>query len=263
MKLTLLDIVQGLLDDTGEEQVDTINDSPVSERYARLIKREYDQLMSERDWPHLSKIVQFSPLGTAKPTHLIISEGTKKVSNVFYNKRKSTDTKDKLEVVKYLTPENFLLQTNQRSSDKANVTTVLEDNGVPLLINNDTAPTYWTSFDDSHIIFDSYDSDVEATIQDSKQQITVYIKEDTFLVEDDYIADLPDEAFPLLYNRCLLAASTRQSNETDAVAARHVNKGETWLSQNARRTGSTVKWNTMGRKPALNRARNNPLFGKD
>lgn len=263
MRLTLIEIVQGILDDLGEDQVNTITGSYKSERVAGIVKREYAQLMSERNWPHLRQITAFSPYGTAKPTHLLITEGTKKVIKIFYNTRTVSATKDNYEEIDRLEPDEFLYRINQRNSSASNIQTVNDNTNVKLLIQNDKAPQYWTSFDDETIVFDSYDIEVDTTIQESKQQITVYVEEQTFLIEDDFIPDLPSESFPLLYNRCLIAASTRMKQETDPVAARNVQKGEVWLSQNAGRTDTTVRFFRTGRVPYTGVRRRNPLLRKD
>mgnify|MGYP000149502562 CR=1 FL=1 len=56
-------------------------------------------------------------------------------------------------------------------------------------------PSFYTSFDDEHIVMDSYKSSVETTLQNSKTQAygVVY---PTFTISDTFTPDLDDTLFP-------------------------------------------------------------------
>ena len=80
--------------------------------------------------------------------------------------------------------------------------------GVTLKIDDTTAPTYWTSFDDTYIVLDSFNSDVDSTLMQSKSQAFVQL-ESQFELADDSIPDLPSRLFPTLLSkakaRCFVA----------------------------------------------------------
>jgi len=69
--------------------------------------------------------------------------------------------------------------------------------GTPLYIRNDRMPSYYTSFDDYHIVMDAYDATVESTLQQSKTRAygTVY---PTFSQTDSFEPDLDDTMLPFL-----------------------------------------------------------------
>ncbi len=94
------------------------------------------------------------------------------------------------------TPEDFLQLLSNRKSTHPNVKTVVDASGVELLIIDDKAPEFYTSFDDEWLVFDSYNKHVDDTLQKSKTQAIAYIFPN-WVHSDSAIPDLPDEAFPL------------------------------------------------------------------
>src|SRR5690606_26559721 len=71
-----------------------------------------------------------------------------------------------------------------------------------LIIGKTAAPQYWTSFDDKYIVFDSYDTGVEATLQSSKSIVYAEFRPN-FILDDDFIPVLPDNLTNTLYIQCL------------------------------------------------------------
>src|SRR3546814_1682508 len=87
---------------------------------------------------------------------------------------------------------------NGRDNTQANYTTVIDPPTLTnLTIRTDAAPTYFTSFDDKTLIFDSYDSAADSTLQKSKVQVYAYTIP-AWVHADDAIPDLPEMAFYLL-----------------------------------------------------------------
>jgi hypothetical protein len=109
----------------------------------------------------------------------------------------ASDTKDEYVDVRYKEPAEFMAHINRRDSSLASVTTITDPTLVKLLIINDTAPTYYTSFNNDVLVFDSYDSGVDSTIQSAKIQCYGY-REPVFTILDNFIPDLPSKAFPYL-----------------------------------------------------------------
>jgi len=201
-KMTLLEIVQDILNDTNGDEVNDIYDTIESTQVANIVKSTYYEIIHGKDWPHLKTLVTLTGLGdTTKPNYMQVPTNTNRITTLKYNKRKSTDTYDKYEDVMYRSPEEFLSYVSQRRSDASNVVTVSDASGVKLYIRNDVSPTYWTSFDDNNIVFDSYDSVVDTTMQSSKTQV-FSIKEPTWTMDKDFYPDLPAEAFSYLLAEC-------------------------------------------------------------
>ena len=157
-KLTVLQYVQDILNDLDSDEVNSINDTLEATQIAQIVQTTFFEIITEGDWPHLRQLMQLdSSADATKPNYMKMPENVQRLEQVQYNKRLTTDTKDKYEEVKYKTPEQFLELTRTRNSSDADVTTVTDFTNVVLYILNDTPPLYWTSFDDEYVVFDAYE----------------------------------------------------------------------------------------------------------
>jgi len=203
--------------------------------------------MSNRDWPHLRRSIQIEPYSdVTKPTHMKIQDEIKELCFLNYNKANATDTRKKYSEVKYLQPDEFIHKTNQNDSSQANVTEVVDPGGIDLFVRNDTAPTYYTSFDDSTLIFDSYDSAVDSSLQESKVQAQAYVVP-AWSSADDFIPDLPDDAFTALVEESKSKASLRLRQVADQKAEQESGRQNKWLARKARRVAGGIQYPNYGR----------------
>jgi hypothetical protein len=244
----LLDLVQTILEALGESQVDSIEETGPSLQVANIIRDVYYEGLANRNWAHKSYVTSLAPLGVSTPTHLLIDTEIKEIERINYNMRKASDTKDKYGEVEYKDPVDFLDYINSRNSSDATVTSVTDVNGATLLIRNDVAPTFWTSFDDTYAVFDSYDSGVDATIQASKQQVHA-VKSTAFTLEDSFIPDIPEEAMPWLLAEAKSVAFMDIAQEGNQKAEQQSRRQQQWLSRNNRRAGKGYSLAQFGRTP--------------
>ena len=247
-KMTLLDIVQEILSDMNSDNVNSISDTIEAMQVAQIVRRTFYNLLNDRIWPHTGRLLRInSSADSTKPTHMILDENLIHMDWVKYDVRtdptKSTDYKDML----YKEPKDFIDFVMQRDSTKDNVTTVIDYNGTPLLILNDQMPTYYTTFDDEHLVFDSWDSAVDTTLQQSKTQ-AFGIVEPSFDLEDTFIPEVPSKAFPYFVNEakstCFLKIKEVFSQKDEQNAGRQ----KSWLSREKRRVDGGIKYPNYGRK---------------
>lgn len=248
MKSTLLDIVQEILSDMDSDEVNSISDTVEAEQVAVIIKSTFNAMMVNRDWPHTRKLVSFIASGTtALPTHLKLKSNVKRMISVTYNKVKSGETRKQYLPVKYLEPDAFLRRQNALNSDLDNVDIITDPTGVELLIRNDLAPEYYTSFDDSYMVFDSYDNTVDSTLQESKVQAMAYILP-TWSHNDTAIPDLPDDAFPLLIEESKSKAQFKLRQFVDSKAEMEAGRQNRWLSRKSRKIEGGIRYPDFGRR---------------
>lgn len=247
-KRTLLDMVQEILSDMDSDEIESIDDTVEAEQIVTILKSTYYAMMNNRDWPHLRRSIQITGLGdTTKPTHMKIQDGVKEVCFLKYNKQKLGATKRDYGDVTYMQPDHFLHKTNQEDSSSANVKIVTDLGGIEVLVRNDRAPTYYTSFDDKHIIFDSYDSAVDSTLQESKIQSMAYVIP-SWNSADDFIPDLPENAFPALVEEAKSKAMIRLKQQADEKAEQEAGRQNRWLARRARRINGGIQYPNYGRK---------------
>lgn len=193
MKRTLLEIVQSILNDMDSEAVNSISDTVEAQQIASVVEDTYYNIIAAREIPEHKQLLEIIPLSdSTRPTHFHYPENTKEIEKLFYNVGTSGANWSE---VSFVEPLVFL----ERMDDNASGVVVTTDvaGGTPLYILNDRMPTYYTSFDDYHIVMNAYDASVDTTLQQSKTRAygTVY---PTFSQTDNFEPDLDDVMLPYL-----------------------------------------------------------------
>lgn len=162
MKTTLLQIVQSILSDMDSEDVNSINDTIEAQQIASVVEDTYYNIIAARDLPEHNKLMTLTAMSdSAKPTHFKYPSDTKHIERVEYNI--GTVAKKDFREVEYIDPVVFLDRM-----DETGLLVETYDGNLDIFVRVDQPPRFYTSFDDEYIIMDSYDSDVEATLQSSK-----------------------------------------------------------------------------------------------
>lgn len=248
MKKSLLKIVQAVLNDMDSDAVNSIGDTVESQQVAQIVQDCFYEMMGNRNWPHTRKVIQLDALSdTTKPNYLKLPENLKEMVFFKYEKQKDGETKIVLEDVKYLHPDEFLHHISGRNSDNDNVQVVEDFNGPKLLILNDAAPQYFTSFDDTHLVTDSYDIAVDDTLKKAKSQAVAYIIP-TWVEDDEFVPDLPIDAFPALIEEAKSTASMVLKQVANQKAEQKANRQNRWLSRKSWRAQGGVRYMDFGRK---------------
>lgn len=174
-------MVQDILNDMDSDSVNGIDDTTEASQVAQIVKTSYFKLVNSRDdWPFLRTLTTLTALAdTSNPTKMQIPSSLNKVYWIKYNKKN----------VEYLPPADFKHIVDTRTEQSGVV------NSSGYIINAD--PSYWTSYDDDYIYFDSYDSDTDSTLQASKS--AVYgIAVPSWTHSDGFTPTLPEKMFPIL-----------------------------------------------------------------
>jgi hypothetical protein len=236
MKKTLLEMVQDVLNDIDGDEVNSIDDTVESEQVANIIRSTFESLIASRDWPHLRKVTQLVASGdSTKPVNMTTPANTSVLEHIQYNKKKTGETQNKFKEVTYMFPDDFLRYTNKRNNDNSNVSVITDISGVTLHILTDKHPEYYTSFDEENLVFDSYDSAVDTTLQASKTQAIIY-QLPTFSLTDAFVPDLPAEQFAQFVEESKSRCSAKLRQTADQ-------KSESW-SQRLNNRNSRAAWKT-------------------
>lgn len=258
-KLTLLAMVQDILVYTNSDPVNSINDTPEALQVAQIIKTTYNNLISNRNWPQEKRTFALDNVSdTARPNYLQLPEDVKELISISYDQKRDASARKQLEFLEYLSPEEFLHRANSLNETKSNVDLVTDFGGVVYKIRNDIPANYWTSFDDEYIVFNSYDSDVDTTMQNSNSQAIGYV-EKAFTFSDNFVPELPTEAFASLLAEAKAEAFSVLRQEINQRVEREAQRQRTWLSRKAWTAKGGVKYPNYGRKGGN---RSNPQFDK-
>lgn len=247
-KKTLLEIVQEILSDMVSDEVNDIDDTVESQTVASIVKSTYEAMIANRNWPHTKTLLQMESLiDPSKPVYLKLPDKLKELISISYDVRKGTETVTKYRELKYKDPESFLRYVSQRDESKPEVDTVVDFSGVKLLVVNNKAPEYWTSFDDTHVVCDSYDQDVDTTLMQSKTAVLAYVIT-PFERSNSSIPNLPAEAFPALIAEAKSTAFYDLKQMANEKEEKRSVMQQRWLSRKAWRAKGGVTYPDFGRK---------------
>lgn len=247
-KKTLLKIVQNILNDLDSDEVNSIDDTVESQQVANIVEACYNEMISNRNWPHLKRLIQLEESGDlSKPTYLKLPEGLKELITFHYNRQRPGQLMSVLQEVHYKNPEDFLRFISGRNSTVDWVTPTIDTSGSTLLIVNNQPPTYWTSFDDTYIVCDAYDADIDDTLRKAKTQCLAYV-ETPWEAVDDFIPNLPEEAFAALEEEAKSTAFIVLKQSSNPKAEQKAARQNRWLSRKAWRAHGGIQYCDFGRK---------------
>ena len=205
MKYTLLELTQNILSRLDSDEVDSISDTTEATQVARVIRNTYFNILTRSNLPEHKKLIQLTASAdNLKPVLMIRPSNVSRIEWIKYNVRNATDTTDRYDYIIILPLAQFLEMVDGLNTAETNVDTMVV-NGITFSFTNNMKPTYCTIVEDVNIIFDSYDSVVETTLQTSKTKCSAYTLP-TFDLVDGTIPDLDDIQFPLLLNEATAVA---------------------------------------------------------
>lgn len=247
-KMTLLDMVQDILSDLDADEVNSVDDTVEATQVAQIIKTCYFEMISNRNWPHLKKVIQLDASNElVRPNYLKLPERLKELSSFKYRSKTISESVVTYSDVKYLHPDEFLRVVSSRSVSNVNTSEIEDVSGVKLYIYNNKPPSYWTSFDDVYLITDSYDMSVEATLQKSNTQCIAYM-EPLWERSDDFVPDLPGEAFSALLEESKSTAFIVLKQMANQKSEQKAGRQQRWLARKAWRAHGGVRYADFGRK---------------
>lgn len=250
-KMSLLDMVQEILSDMNSDNVNSISDTEEAEQVARIIRSTFRNLYNDRMWPHTAQMVKLSSMADSnRPTHMKMLDSVEEIHLVKYDVRTSVSDPIKFRDILYMEPMDFLDMVMLRDASKDYAQTVIDIHGTPLIIHTNAPPTYWTTFDDEHMVFDSFDATMDSVLQEDKTQVYGYVEPD-FRFEDDFVPDVPLKYFPYFLSEakstCFLKIKEVFSQKDEQNSMRQ--KG--WLSRRKRRgkaNNGKIPYTGFGRK---------------
>lgn len=248
-KLTVLEMVQSILNDMDSDTVNSIDDTVESQQITSILKDCYNEMISNRNWPHLRKLCNLESVNDLdKPTHLKLPPGTKELVFFRYDKHRDYNANKLIyEDVRFKEPDAFLRMVSGRNTENANVEVVTDFSGTKILVYQNQPPMYWTTFDDEYIVCDSYDAAVDDTLKESKTQCLAYI-ETPWEGLNDSVPNLPSEAFSALLAEAKSLAFFNLKQMVNSKAEGTSVKQQRWLSRKAWAAEGGIKFANYGRK---------------
>lgn len=240
----MLELVSDICEEIEADPVNDLDDSEESIRVTKLLMNTYWDMLANRMIPEHKELFRLTALAdVTRPTTLQFPDLMKRLEWFKYDI--NTDgTKIEFREVKYMEPDSFIDMLNSRDSSASTVDTALSvDNSVELLVYNDRMPVYWTTFDNKHVVCDSYDSDVENTLQQSNTQCYGWVYP-TLTRANNTVIDLEETQTQFLYNETLAKASLKLIEDEDPHANKWAKRHRSSLQDYADRQGAP-RWRRM------------------
>lgn len=213
-------MVQDVLSSMDSDEVNSISDGIEAMQVARVIRACFFDIASN-ELPEFSTLFQLTASGdSSKPVMMTRPTDVRTIMLVKYNKVDEDNTDPNFTRLIPLSIEDFFDKTHMLNlSDDAvsSMTHVIEGDTITFLYRTDKAPDYYTIIDDHTVFFDSYDSEVDTTLQKSKT-FCVGEKEQTFYLEDTYELPLDEQQHVWLLNEAKSLAYQELKQQTHAYA---------------------------------------------
>lgn len=217
-KLTMLQFVQLIGEAIESDEIDELDETIEATQIMNILQQTYSEVLDRRDWEFLrDRVVQMDvmPASDVKINHLLIPPSVTALQCIRY-----LSTQGKFTDLTYLEPCAFIAQLHARNPTDTNITTVPNDDGVPMYILNDKAPTYYTSFDEESIAFDAFEASRGIGNQIADTVIVGNIKPLPNWTAPTATLPIPERMNSLILNEAIATANYRLRQTSDPRSER-------------------------------------------
>lgn len=244
MKKTLLEIVKGILSDVESDDVNSISDTVEALQIAKVVESTFYDLIATRVIPEHNSLIKLTPLSDSDfPTHFIIEDDQAKITNIWYDV--SVDESFEYRELRFKDPKDFLRLVDAKSVNYDSVKD--KTAGTNLRILNNEQPHYYTTFDDEHIVIDSYDSSVDTTLQESKVR-ALGVTYPTFSISDNYTPDIDAVYFPYLTQEAKSRVFSVFKGQIDQKVEQAARRQKNYIQNDKRKVGQLDRMRRYGRR---------------
>lgn len=247
IKMTLLEMVQDVLNDMDSDEVNSISDTVEATQIANICKSVYYDVITTVDLPEHTELMTVSGLSNSARPNFMDANSITEIKELRYN---VSDTIGELEykLIDYVPPDEFIQRIVTRDTSASEVIIVTDPtSNISLPILNNKMPDYYTSFDDRYLCFDSYDSTIDNTLQTSKS-LVLGIKIPTFTLTDSAVPDMDDTIFAYYLAEVKSRSLSLLKGGPDIKVEQFARKHRYFQKNNRWKTGEQRILNDYGRR---------------
>jgi hypothetical protein len=245
-KMTLLEMVQDVLNDMDSDQVNSISDTVEATQIANICRSVYYDVITTVDLPEHSELVSVYGLSNSSVPNYMDANLVTEVKELRYNVSSTLGELEYKQIL-YVPPDEFIQKIVSRDTSSSEVIVVLDPtSGIGLPILNNKAPDFFTTFDDRYLCFDSYDSAIDTTLQTSKT-MCLGIKLPSFQMTDGATPDIDDTIFPYFLAEVKSRALSLLKGGADPKVEQFARKHRFFQRNNRSKVGEQRVLNDYGR----------------
>jgi len=196
MAKTLLQLTQNILSDMDSDEVNSIYDTVEALQVASIIVDTLEAEFNNLDLPSFNRILKLESVSDlSRPNYLRYGSDVNLIGTLRYRDGRNNG---RYSPVEYVTPQEFFERQLMWTSSGPSTKLIEDASGVSYYIKTNSCPHYYTSIDNDLLIFDSYDSEYDDTLQSSKSFVMGAVNLSDVVITDDYVFPIPDNLYPLL-----------------------------------------------------------------
>lgn len=238
MRKTLLEMVQLILSSLDSDEVNAIGDTIESTQVAAILESTYYDMLTDISLPELQTAFQLNASGTpTKPCVMTIPPNVTHMDELRYNYQTTGEPYPNYQRISQLSFYDFITQQQGLRNDTTGVGSMvitMNNEDYTFLYRTNAMPSFYTTIDNNTILFDSYDSSEDGTLQKSKTMCrgTVY---PAFLMEDSFYPKIDPTQFSLLINRAKVRAFQELKQQANPEAAGEARRQKIIVQKRKRR----------------------------
>lgn len=175
MRYTNLDYVQTILSALDGDEVNSISDTTEAGQVLRCVRTAYLDIVSIGELPRDDDLFQLTASGDAAlPVTMSLPNDCGDFRWIKYDAQTIDNPTVNYQPVYPMELIDFIEMSTNMDASASNVQSyihTINGNTFTLYCGNDRAPRYYTTTDDNTILFDSYDNQVDTTLQNSKTMV--------------------------------------------------------------------------------------------
>lgn len=227
-----LDIVQKVLSAMDGDEVNSVSDTTESSQVLDNAETVYNDLLLTADLPEQYQLYSLTASGNSSyPIVMYRPDGFETTDWIKYKRTIEDDDSGLLQwtLMIPITIDEFLKRSDGLDTTADNVSTmglVLANTTLQVNYYDDRSPEYYCSFDDSTILFNSIDLDVDTTLQTSKT--LCYGQYSTqFLALDGFTPAFDSNVHQIWLHETIALCQARMRQMQDPKAEKGARKG--WI----------------------------------
>ncbi len=222
MAKTLLQLTQNILSAMDSDEVNSIYDTVEALQVATIVVETLEAEFNNVDLPSFQRIMQLDPLSDVnQPNVMMYGED---VNNIQWLRYRDHRNSGRYREVRWLSPSDFFQRMTQITTEGSNTKLIEDPSGVVYYIKTNKAPHFYTSVDNNRILFDSFDSEYEDTLESTNVFALGSGELAAGVLDDNFVPPIPSNLFPLLQAEakatCFITLKQMPSPKSEQIARR-------------------------------------------